>query len=159
LSAYCSETQTCPQVSRLLNEGFHQWFNGAETPEIELTQYTSEVQPILCQQSQIGWRHLFHGRFAKAWSEIQRKYLERVFPHQQYASDKWQVGLIRKIWDQWFVLWSLRNQDLHGRDSRSRQKAETLEIKRQLQRIYSQRQIVEPQAQDLLHNSPESHDK
>lgn len=159
LSAYCSETQTCPQVSRLLNEVFHHWFNGEESPKIELTQYTSEVHIILRQQSQIGWRHLFQGRFANAWSEVQRKYHERVFPHQQYAPEKWQVGLIRKIWDQWYVLWSLRNQDLHGHDTRSRQKAETLETRRQLQRIYSQRQMMEPQVQDLLLASPESHEQ
>ena len=32
---------------------------------------------------------------------------------------KWQVSVILYIWDQWFILWKQRNQEVHGHDGRT----------------------------------------
>ena len=114
---------------------------------------------MIRSQQHMGWRHLFQGRFAKAWEEAQHRYQERISATQQHIQDKWQVGLITKIWDQWYCLWLQRNNDVHGKDEQSRHRAATREVCQQLHRIYSQRQMMEPQVQSLLLESPESHNQ
>ncbi|KAI2494586.1 hypothetical protein MHU86_19956 [Fragilaria crotonensis] len=117
------------------------------------------MSSIIRQQAKIGWRQMLQGRFSKAWSDIQQRYHELTFPTQQYTPDKWQVGLIQKIWEHRHKVWILRNEDLHGRDIRSRQQAERKEIQRQLHAIYSQRPMMDPRVQSLLLEAPEAHDR
>jgi hypothetical protein len=84
---------------------------------------------LIRSQQIIGWRHLFQGRFANVWEEAQKQYHERIFPNQQYTQAKWQVGLITKIWDQWYLLWTQRNNDVYGKDERSRHQAAAADVR------------------------------
>jgi hypothetical protein len=118
ISTYCQHANTCPQILQLLITVFGQWFNGDNSPQILLRQYPPELHHLIRSQQIIGWRHLFQGHFANAWEEAQKRYHERIFPNQQYTQAKWQVGLITKIWDQWYLLWTQRNNDVYGKDER-----------------------------------------
>ena len=85
--------------------------------------YIIPVRPIIIQQNAIGWRHLFNGRFGKAWSVYQDQYYKSQ-PSQSSkhmaTGEKWQVSIILYIWDKWFTLWQQRNQEVHGHDARTK---------------------------------------
>jgi hypothetical protein len=60
------------------------------------------------------------------------------------------VAIITVIWEQWYVLWKFRNDDVHGKDAAAKAIAEKREVSRQLTTIYDQRTHMEPSAQSLL---------
>jgi hypothetical protein len=63
-----------------------------------------------------------------------------------------------KIWDRWHQLWLSRNQELYVKDELTRKQSERVELHRQLNAVYSQRQMMEPSVQTLLLATPEAHD-
>ena len=159
ISTYCQQANTCPHIVQLLTAVFCQWFQGEDRPQILLRQYPAEIHHLIRSQQKNGWRHLFQGCFAKAWEEAQKRYHERISPTQQHTQDKYQAGLITKIWDQWYCLWLQRNNNVYGKDEQSRHHAATAEVCRQLHQIYLQQQMMEPQVQRLLLESLESHNQ
>jgi hypothetical protein len=70
---------------------------------------------------------------------------------------KWQNGLINLIWDQWYVLWKIRNADIHGHDTTTQAIAERREATQQLAAIYEMREHLEPSAQELLCTDLQTH--
>jgi hypothetical protein len=121
------------------------WLDGDDNTQVAIDQYSPDVSPIIRHQSRIGWHYLFQGQFAREWSKTQQRFYKNQFPSQQYQPDKWQTGLIRKMWERWHVLWKKRNEDLYGRDDLTQQIAGREEVQRQLTTIYIQRQMIGPQ--------------
>lgn len=158
LTTYCQESQTYPPLQQLLISVLRSWLNGEDDPYPNSSQYPEDVRGLIRRQQRIGWRHLLQGRFAVDWGHLQSSYHERAFPSHQYSSEKWQVGLILKIWERWHQLWLSRNQELYGRDELTRKQSERVELHRQLNAVYSQRQMMEPSVQTLLLATPEAHD-
>ena len=65
--------------------------------------------------------------------------------------------MILFVWDKWYTLWKHRNQELHGRDVRTRAVAESFEVRRQLREIYLKKHQLEPRVQELLFDEVEHH--
>ncbi len=111
-------------------------------------------------QTKLGWRQLFNGRFCLQWSNLQGEHLYHIH-HQLSVKNKtghnWQVAIITAFWEQWYDLWKLRNDDVHGYDASSRAIAEKREVARGLSRIYDQRNHMEPSLQALLYPDVETH--
>jgi hypothetical protein len=128
VSAFCRETHTHPPISILLISILQRWLDGDDNPQVAIDQYSPDVSSIIRHQSRIGWHHLFQGRFAKEWSRTQQRFYEKQFPSQQYQPDKWQTGLIKKVWERWYMLWKKRNEDLYGRDALTQQIADRREV-------------------------------
>ena len=157
LTKYCRDTNTYPAILRLLVSTLQRWLSGEDNPQIDTAQHPPDIRAIIRQQSRIGWCQIFLGRFTQAWSIIQQRYMERKFPTHHHIADRWQVGLIQTIWEKWYQLWISRNEEVHGKDVSSRHNAERAEIQRQLNILYAQRPMMEPQVQQLLLASPEAH--
>ncbi len=128
---------------------------GIDTYAPKNCEYPDELQRLLRHQSQIGWRQLFNGRFSTEWARIQDEYYYRTNTarHENkkvLTGQKWQVKLITFIWEKWHKLWKMRNQDVHGKDATTIAQAETRDVQRSLDVIYSKRMHMEPSAQALL---------
>ena len=63
---------------------------------------------------------------------------------------RWQKEIINEIWSQWFLVWEMRNTDLHGTNESTRVRAEREETERKLRDIYDLREQMEPSVQQLL---------
>ena len=70
------------------------------------------------------------------------------------CSGKWGIG---SIWTQWCLLWQLRNQVIHGRNTQDRQRKQDEANLRKLRKIYSQREFLEPSVQELLFDTVQEH--
>ncbi|KAI2506910.1 hypothetical protein MHU86_7502 [Fragilaria crotonensis] len=81
-------------------------------------------------QNEIGWRQVFNGRFAIAWSTVQEDYLARHNAsngrnntQMRKKGKQWQKKFILEIWKQWMILWKARNDLVHGKDGSERGKS------------------------------------
>jgi hypothetical protein len=163
LSDFCRDTKTDSEVQTLLRICMEQWFSTPET-EIQLSheQFSPRLRLIIQQQNQIGWRQIFNGRFALAWSTTQHAaYARRTRgnPDQiKRTGEKWQVQLITHIWTHWEKAWEDRNQALHGTTTAEKNEAMRRDVRRQLEVVYQNRQFMEPSVQSLLYDDPEDHE-
>ena len=83
-------------------------------------EFPTRLSVLIQQQSQIGWRHIFNGRFSGRWAEIQEEHyscMDQSIRTKQMTGQNWQINIIGEIWEAWFLIWEKRNQDVHGHDS------------------------------------------
>ena len=151
---YCVESKTHHDLQRLLLNVLEQWVNGDEIA-VNNEVYPEAIQLICAQQQTIGWGQLLRGRFGNGWGAFQTSHYQCHGQNQGEHSThrtgvKWQSGLIKVIWEQWHQVWISRNQDVHRRDASGKRTAERRELRRQLDRIYSQRSLMDPRVQSLL---------
>jgi hypothetical protein len=156
------QSNTSPLLSTLMIAAFRQLFATPRDGNIILgtADYHPTLRQLIRQQNRIGWDQMFLGRFCVEWSQHQRRYLE----HQRTAEDlhpislAWQASLIQCIWERWYHLWKLRNQDVHGNDQRTQAEASRREASRQLGEIYRNRNLYETHVQKLLHGDISDHE-
>lgn len=160
---FCVESKTHHDIQQLLLQVLEQWIV-AEDVTVNNDAYSEEIQHISEKQQTIGWNQLLRGRFGNGWCEFQAQHYQRLYHGRRSTSarwtgERWQVSLITTIWEQWQQLWTSRNQNLHGRDALGQRTAERRELRRQLERIYSQRSLMEPRVQNLLLDNVEAHEE
>ena len=157
LNSKCEATKTRPAVQKILNDGIAGWFlDPSNEFKLDPMAYPADVRRIVSHQNDIGWQHVFLGRFATEWSEIQDVHFIRI---NQETNDKklkrtgqrWQVVLVGFMWEQWWKVWESRNRDLHGADAKSKAKAEARETHRTLSELYDLRSRTDPHVQQLFH--------
>ena len=99
---------------------------------------------ICTTQTNIGWEHILKGRFSTLWN------IHSVHPSHRTQHKTWTVEVIDCIFNQWWQLWTLRNQDRHGRDSLTRAQADTTQAHRELNLLYKQYKNIAPQTLQWL---------
>ena len=95
----------------------------------------------------------FLGRFCVDWSDIQEAYYATMINSKEgkkRSGQRWQHSVISEIWSQWFLLWEMRNKDLHGATENARTRAAREEVERTLRDLYDLREQMEPSVQQLL---------
>ena len=161
LSEFCRRTLTAPELKNLLTHALVKWFDSAEDIHMAPGDYPDDLGNLIIEQNAIGWRQIFSGRFSSEWSKVQQAQYNRLPPPQEgqrkRTGDQWQAQLIVTIWKAWDKRWVERNKAAHGHDAATRQHALRRDVQRQLEKIYSQRHLMEPSAQALLHASPTDH--
>lgn len=113
-----SKTRTYPQLTRLPVDGLECWFSGNDQPDLNPDdQYPADFHSIICRHHNVGWKHmtLCDGLATSAGSLFQSL-----------------IGLINIQWEQSFILWAERNQNMYGRDAQKRQSQLQQEVHRQL---------------------------
>ena len=128
----------------------------------------------------MGWRQLFNGRMSREWARIQAdhtyvigqrgyhdsskpniseqfRFQGRSQPAWTRSSSTWTTEIITTVWEQWAIVWTMRNADLHGHneDTRSRQRDRL--NRQRLETIYEKKMQMEPSIRDLLYDTVEEH--
>jgi hypothetical protein len=121
--------------------------------------YPHELRRLIVQQNKLRWRQLFNGRFSVEWSSQQDDYYQRSSSKSEQrrfrSGLKWQIRLIGLLWDHWWRIWQVRNQDVHGHDETTREQAARREVEGQLRNIYEARHDLEPSVQQILRSDVE----
>jgi hypothetical protein len=119
--------------------------------QLETAIHDDAYELLIQQQNQIGWKHIFLGRFSWAWVDLQdAHYATRPNPKKSCKGAKWQVAIIKKLWDNWYLLWESRNNDLHGADARLSALVDRRNALQTLRELYALRNQYEPTARELL---------
>ena len=85
-----------------------------EVPADYGPEFSNEEKFIRCcctDQSKIGWKSFFHGRFTRSWGEMNSILRSQK---QTLNEDTWSSKLIREYWSLCLGLWAERNSSLHG---------------------------------------------
>jgi hypothetical protein len=123
-----------------------------------LTQYPPLYSILIHQQTQIGWRQLFNGQISTEWSRLQEEYLhEQKFYSQRNTGLLWATSLLTSIWDEWHLVWTIRNEVIHGHDKASRQQQERLRAENEIRAIYEDQELLLPADQDHLFDNVDTH--
>jgi hypothetical protein len=165
LDSKCTTLGTMPRLHDLLLQALRDWC--MHDPH-EATVYQVQPSPndsplirrVIFQQNAIGWDHIFLGRFSSEWASVQDAYYARKAQStetKRQTGQTWQTAIISCIWQQLFLLWTIRNQALHGADSRLQAQAARREVERQLTDLYDLRNHMEPSVQRLLHQDLTEH--
>lgn len=155
LRATCVKWKTRPRLQTILLDGLQGWLECEDPDGYQLADslYEDEFTGLIAQQNKIGWHQVFLGRFNEKWSEMQDVYYTTrptYNPKKCRTGLHWQVAIIGNIWDQWYLLWEQRNQDVHGADARLMAQTERRNVLRTLREIYALREHYEPSARELL---------
>ncbi|KAI2499414.1 hypothetical protein MHU86_15059 [Fragilaria crotonensis] len=73
------------------------------------------------------------------------------------TGQRWQINLIKFIWNQWFLLWSSRNQDVHGADADTRRRIERDLVLNEIRQLHDAKHQMEPRVQELLPHNVSEH--
>ena len=155
----CESLKTHPELRALLITSLQRWMhwlteNHDEKFEVHLpTNTPTSMAQLIAKQNAIGWQHILLGRFCTDWSKIQEAHYATMIntkEGKQRSGQRWQHSIIGKVWTQWFILWEMRNQDLHGANESTKARAEREENERTLRDIYDMRAQMEPSVQQLL---------
>ena len=117
---------------------------------MDATNFPDNLRSISEQQTSIGWRQIFKGQFSLAWSIYQGRYYSRLDASTRtkvMTDQRWQTNLIKYIWNQWSLLWSMQNQDVHGADEATPRQIEREIVAREL---HDSKHLMEPRVQALL---------
>ena len=69
----------------------------------------------------------------------------------------WTTQIIQTIWAEWTTLWEMRNKDVHGHDTITRNKIRCERLTAELQELYSKREFMLPEHQHLLFDNITDH--
>lgn len=83
-----------------------------------------------------SWRYRYcstRGTWSGDWSLLQDEFYANQLntkPKQKRTGHTWQEAIIWSVWSRWYLVWELRNHDLHRADEPSRAKANCEEVER-----------------------------
>ena len=165
LARKCDELGTMPRLKQLFLQAIGDWTLHTSSDDNEFTVHMLDaplsIRRLLHQQNAIGWDHILLGRFSSEWGSLQDEYYARqarVTETKRQTGQRWQIAIIGAIWQQWFLLWELRNsKDLHGADAHSKALAEQRIVDHMLIDIYDFRNQMEPSVRQLLHQDITDH--
>ena len=145
------ELSTGPEVRHLLLSKLRAVLDGQPTTTIPVNPALEEIGT---QQDQIGWDQIMQGRFGWAWNAH-----TRTQPGQtRQFKGHWTTEVISFIWDQWWSLWEMRNQDRHGHDLTTRLQAQARQVDHEIKQFHKEYASNVPQhLQWLFDTSIETH--
>ena len=114
-------------------QGFRKFFT--EDRDYGALEVPLEAAMVAQEQAAIGWDQMVLGRFSHQWQNQQNYHLGSAATPKDNGQT-WMTSVVDKIYTEWWSLWISRNEDKHGRDTRSRQQAEHSQALRELNQFY-----------------------
>lgn len=111
-------------------QGLDVWLCHHPAPILE--DYLRAYHWLVCEQSTLGWRQLFNGRWSGQWTTL------HFDPVPEPLSDqKWTIRMIDLHWKSVHMLWDLWNGRVHGVDATTRAKIQKEKAHHELLTVYT----------------------
>ncbi len=121
-------------------------------------------EQILRSQERIGWRAMLHGYWSTEWQKEYINSYQAPIEEENKARilriatmGLWQKRMIQTTWTQMIGLWKLRNDERHGRDTETKEKAQREILTNEIKLLYTNREQYPNRVQKLLRASFETH--
>jgi hypothetical protein len=139
-----------PALVALLIEGLDNWFRQSTVNPALIDEC---FHPLLKEQDHLGWRQIFNGQWSHKWAYLQDQYLLDIGNKDlKYTGASWLTAMLTTVWRQFFVVWSERNNTVHGNTHATRQQADLHQIiTREIhQWLYCRDQLLQSGRMDIL---------
>jgi ribonuclease HI len=117
LLAELTALQTDPMLQRILLHGLRRWHQDPNgTLPLPSPQHPwAPYRQLIDEQNQIGWEHIWKGRWSKQWATFQELHYRRNQATSTFTGQFWTTKLIKLMWTHFWEHWDSRNGDKHGR--------------------------------------------
>ena len=112
---------------------------------------------LLCHQDQIGWDHFLRGKLSYHWTGLQQDFIWRTSPGTTFDRDKWLRLIIKPLFTACQDLWTIRNDERHGKDAKTKKGLRTAQVDRDLRALYLLQPEVLAADRDLFRDSVDEH--
>ncbi len=149
--------ETDPVLLDLLMEALHAWLHNNAPPSSAA--YPGAYRRLVREQTALGWRQLFNGRWSKEWARLHERFILRSqdpIP-RQLTGTKWTSTFIDILWSNFRTLWASRNGKVHGIDTSTRLQARKEKVHRELRAIYSLRHNMRHCDREVFQETAEIH--
>jgi hypothetical protein len=143
-----------PVLLDILREGLLQFFRASH---LDPTDYPHRYQRLLKQQQAIGWNNLLRGKFSEDWRYLQDQYCHSHHIQMTHKQRQWLTKLLRTMWIRIHDLWTNRNEDRHGRNSKAQFQASHHQAQRTIRALYLLREKVLSEDRDIFYSDLENH--
>ena len=150
-----NSTNHDPILIDILRDGLQRWLH--QEPPLQLTAYPSKYHRLITYQNQIGWSHLFRGRWSSEWRILHTDYITNHPTDDSLAGTNWVTQLGQRLLRSWFEVWETRNQERHGKDEEARKEKRKDTIKFQLNELYKLKHKVLPAHLHLFLSDAQTH--
>ena len=138
---------TAADLKVLMLEGIQSVLEARDPDTIQVPD-TEAAAAVFAAQSAIGWPELLKGRLSKAWAHNQQEFLGAFDPKKN--GHTWAITMAETLLRGWHNLWTIRNQERHGRDAQSRAAALRAQAIRELELLYTMKGSVAPRLDWIL---------
>jgi hypothetical protein len=138
-------------------DGLYAWFHHRHSPLPEA--YPAAFRRLVREQTTLGWRQLFNGRWSTEWARLQDRYLLCHFDPipDKLRGPKWTLAHIDLLWTHFRKLWDSRNGKVHGVDTSTRLEARREKTHRKLHALYQLREDMRHCDQDIFYPTADIH--
>ena len=136
------EFKTSNCIIDALHTGATAWIEDREPPSVELLNLPNTTIGRLTarayvEQSQLGWNVLFRGFWSHSWRLAQEaQFRTQLTREMQDTGDRWSVRVQMWFIDLFESLWTLRNEDQHGKDVDTERIIRVSKCERAIRRLY-----------------------
>ena len=128
-------------LKQLLVEGLRSVLEGRDPETIQVPD-TAAAAAVFEAQSAIGWHELLKGRLSQAWAHHQQAFLG-TFDLKKNGNARAITVAEMMLWG-WHNLWTIRDQERHGRDAQTRAAAFRSQAIRELELLHTKKGLVDP---------------
>jgi hypothetical protein len=116
--------KTDPVLLDILMEALYAWLHSNPPPNPAT--YPAAYRQLVSEQTTLGWRQLFNGRWSTEWSRLHGQFILRSFDPipSKMSGTNWTSTYINLLWTSFRQLWDSRNGKVHGIDTSSRIQAQ-----------------------------------
>jgi hypothetical protein len=108
--------KTDPKLTDIILAGMRSYFSDTDFPIHEFQALQPQFHQLICSQEAIGWDHLVRGCFLRQWAVLQQDYYYRVYPNSKFDPAKWHHKLVNPMLINCHNLWTLCNDERHGKE-------------------------------------------
>jgi hypothetical protein len=112
---------------------------------------------LLQHQDQIGWDHFLHGKLSYNRTELQQDLIWRTHPGILFDGEKWLRLIITPLFTACQDLWTIRNEERHGKDDKTKKGLRAAQVERYLRALYLLQPEVLAADRDLFHDTVDDH--
>ena len=124
-----------PILLDVLRDGIQRWLT--DQPPIPIADYPFKYSSLIVNQTNIGWSHLFRGRWSHHWKRLHNEYAtNKGATGEEADGTRWVRQFGKSFINTWFDLWDIRNKERHGKDAEERLANRRASLTKQLEDLY-----------------------
>jgi hypothetical protein len=153
------DMQTAPSLREAILLGIFYWEDGTEfelDEESNKYLFNEAHTALLHSQTLIGWDKFVKGYIAKEWGYIQEQYyLHSKMPKKKkHTKNNWIQCLLRSLHAYRHSIWTLRNQMVHGGNTKDQRKFNRKKLLKKVVHFYRRDRHSLPQKEQCIFHLP-----